>query len=81
MTNRRRMFRDRIPAHARLVRESSGQDDGGERHGAIPIWLLFGIFGAWIATTKGRSGCGWFILCSILGPIGLIIAAVISKKS
>ena len=46
----------------------------------IPIWLLFGILGAWIATTKGRSGCGWFLLCSILGPIGLILAAVISKK-
>lgn len=46
----------------------------------IPIWLLFGIIGAWIATTKGRSGCGWFLLCSILGPIGLILAAVISKK-
>jgi len=43
-------------------------------------WLLFGILGAWIATTKGRSGCGWFILCSVLGPIGLILAAVISKK-
>ena len=36
----------------------------------IPIWLLFGILGAWIATTKGRSGCGWFLLCSILGPFG-----------
>jgi hypothetical protein len=47
----------------------------------IPIWLLFGILGAWIATTKGRSGCGWFLLCSILGPFGLIIAAVVPKKS
>ena len=47
----------------------------------IPLWLLFGVIGAWIATTKGRSGCGWFIICSILGPIGLILAAVISKKS
>jgi hypothetical protein len=46
----------------------------------IPIWILFGILGAWIATTKGRSGCGWFIICSLLGPIGLILAAVISKK-
>ncbi len=45
----------------------------------IPLWLLFGILGAWIATTKGRSGCGWFLLCCILGPIGLVIAAVISK--
>ena len=47
----------------------------------IPIWLLFGILGAWIATTKGRSGCGWFLLCSLLGPFGLILAAVVPKKS
>ena len=47
----------------------------------IPAWLLCGILGAWIATTKGRGGCAWFLLCSILGPIGLILAAVISKKS
>jgi hypothetical protein len=45
----------------------------------IPLWLLFGVLGAWIATTKGRSGCFWFLLCAIFGPIGLIIAAVISK--
>ena len=47
----------------------------------IPIWLAFGILGAWIATTKGRSGCGWFLACALLGPIGPIIAAVIKKKS
>jgi hypothetical protein len=46
----------------------------------FPLWFLFGILGAWIATTKGRSGCGWFLLCAFLGPIGLFIAAVIKKK-
>lgn len=44
-----------------------------------PAWFVFGLIGAFIATTKGRGGCKWFILCSILGPLGLIIAAVISK--
>lgn len=44
-----------------------------------PAWIVFGLLGAWIATSKGRGGCKWFLLCSILGPIGLIIAAVISK--
>ncbi len=48
-------------------------------HG-IPVWLLCGVLGAWIATTKGRSGCFWFLLCAALGPIGLIVAAVISKQ-
>ena len=46
----------------------------------IPGWLLFGILGAWIATSKGRGGCTWFALCALLGPIGLVVAAVISRK-
>jgi hypothetical protein len=43
-------------------------------------WLICGILGAWIATTKGRGGCTWFVLCSLLGPIGLVLAAVVSSK-
>lgn len=46
----------------------------------MPIWLVLGILGAWIATTKGRSGCGWFILCTLLGPIGLILVAILPRK-
>lgn len=46
----------------------------------IPAWIVFGIIGAVIATMKGRGGCFWFGLCAILGPIGLVIAAVVSKK-
>ncbi len=46
----------------------------------LPIWLLLGIIGAWIATSKGRSGCFWFVLCAMLGPIGLVIAAVIPRS-
>jgi hypothetical protein len=45
----------------------------------IPGWLICGILGAWIATTKGRGGCFWFLLCSISGPFGLVLAAVISR--
>jgi len=46
----------------------------------IPLWIVFGIIGAWIATTKGRSGCGWFLISALLGPIGLIIAAIIPRR-
>lgn len=46
----------------------------------LPLWLLFGIIGAFMGTMKGRSGCGWFLLCALLGPIGLILAAVVSRK-
>jgi hypothetical protein len=46
----------------------------------IPLWLLFGIVGALIATSKNRGGCFWFLFCSILGPIGLVLAAVVSRR-
>lgn len=46
----------------------------------IPVWLLCGVLGAWIATTKGRGGCFWFFTCAILGPFGLVLAAVVSKN-
>jgi hypothetical protein len=46
----------------------------------IPAWLLFGIIGAVIATMKGRGGCAWFVLCAVLGPIGIVVAAVVGKK-
>ena len=45
----------------------------------IPLWLICGVIGAWIATSKGRGGCFWFLLCSFLGPFGLILAAVVSR--
>jgi hypothetical protein len=45
----------------------------------IPGWIICGVLGAFIATTKGRGGCFWFALCGLLGPIGLIIAAVIPR--
>lgn len=46
----------------------------------LPLWFIFGIIGAYIGTMKGRSGCGWFLLCALLGPLGLLFAAIVSKK-
>lgn len=46
----------------------------------VPAWLICGVLGAWIATTKGRGGCFWFLLCAVLGPLGLVLAAVVSKQ-
>jgi hypothetical protein len=45
-----------------------------------PVWLVCGVLGAWIATTKGRGGCVWFLVCAILGPLGVILAAVVSRE-
>jgi hypothetical protein len=40
----------------------------------VLIWCLFGFVAAIIANTKGRSGCGWFLLGILLGPFALVIA-------
>jgi len=45
----------------------------------IPLWFVFGLIGAWVATTKGRGGCRWFVICALLGPIGLLIAVVLPR--
>jgi len=42
------------------------------------IWILCGIAGGIILSNKGRSGCGGFALGFLLGPIGLVIALVMS---
>ena len=44
------------------------------------IWLLSGVVSAVVATNKGRSGCGWFTLGILLGPVGLILAFAVSRN-
>ena len=38
------------------------------------IWFLFGFISAMVASGKGRSGCGFFIIGILLGPFGLLFA-------
>lgn len=45
------------------------------------IWLGCGVAAMFIASSKGRSGCGWAILGFLLGPIGLLGAAMIGRDS
>ncbi len=40
----------------------------------ILVWLLFGIASAMVAGRKGRSGIGWFLLGTLLGPFALPFA-------
>lgn len=47
----------------------------------VVIWLLFGVVSAVIASSKGRSGCGWFLLGILLGPFGLILALVVGRNT
>ena len=46
----------------------------------IFIWFLSGIISAAVAANKGRSGCGWFILGVLLGPLGVILALGVSQN-
>lgn len=46
----------------------------------IFIWLLFGIVAAAIASGKGRSGCGWFLIGALLGPFSLVVALMPSAE-
>ena len=43
------------------------------------IWFVCGVIGGVIGTNKGRSGCGWFALCFLLGPLGIVLALVVGK--
>ena len=44
------------------------------------IWILFGVVAAVVATNKGRSGCGWFLLGVLFGPFGFILSLVVPKN-
>jgi len=43
-------------------------------------WLIFSLVAAWIASSKGRSGFGIFILSVLLSPlVGIIVALVMQR--
>ena len=47
----------------------------------VLIWILCGVISAVVASNKGRSGCGWFALGILLGPLGLILALVMPSNN
>ncbi len=40
----------------------------------ILFWIICGIAAAFVATSRGASGCLWAFLGFLLGPIGLLMA-------
>jgi len=48
---------------------------------AVVIWLMCGVIAAVVASGKGRSGCGWFAIGFLLGPLGLILSLVVSTET
>lgn len=47
--------------------------------GLLVLWILCGVICAVIASNKGRSGGGWFLLGCLLGPLGIVLALVVGK--
>jgi hypothetical protein len=48
--------------------------------GYLILWCLFSISAAVIASHKGRSGAGWFVLGLLVGPFALIVALLPSYE-
>jgi hypothetical protein len=44
------------------------------------IWILCGIVSGVVGVSKGRDGCGWFLLGFLLGPFSFIMALGVPKK-
>jgi ABC-type transport system involved in cytochrome c biogenesis permease subunit len=46
------------------------------------FWIVFSFIVGYFASTKSRSGFGWFFFSLFLSPIlGLILVAVLPKKA
>jgi hypothetical protein len=47
----------------------------------VVIWIFCGIVASIVASNKGRSGCGWFILGVFLGPFAFAVALLPKVES
>jgi len=47
---------------------------------AVVFWAFFGVVSATIASSRGRSGLGWFLLGVLFGPFGLVVALLPSAE-
>lgn len=45
----------------------------------LMFWLICGIGAAAIASSKGRSGCGWFVIGVLIGPLALLIVGFMAS--
>lgn len=43
------------------------------------FWVICGIAAAAVASSKGRSGFGWFVLGIFLGPFALLMVGFMPK--
>jgi hypothetical protein len=45
----------------------------------VVVCILFGVVTAVVASNKGRSGCGRFVLGMLLGPLGLVLSLAAAR--
>jgi hypothetical protein len=43
----------------------------------VVLWLFFAVLTPIVATAKGRSGVGWFLLGLVFGLLALIVVVVL----
>ncbi len=43
----------------------------------LTLWIVVAIVAAIVASNKGRSGLGWFLLCVLLTPLAILILLVL----
>ena len=47
----------------------------------LAIWAMFALFGAWIASVKGRSPGEGFLIGFLFGPLGCLVEAILPNQS
>jgi hypothetical protein len=47
----------------------------------LMFWLICGIGAAAIASSKGRSGCWWFVIGVLIGPLALLIVGFMASAT
>ncbi|AGA27642.1 hypothetical protein [Singulisphaera acidiphila] len=43
----------------------------------LALWIMFALFGSWIASAKGRSSLEGFVIGFLFGPLGCLIEALL----
>lgn len=48
--------------------------------GAGLAWIAFALVGAYVSKAKGREAAEGFLLSAFLGPLGLLLAALLPNR-
>ena len=48
---------------------------------ALGFWFVCALFSAVVASSKGRSGAGWFVLGFLFGPLALLAAVGVAARA